>query len=594
MTTNNRIEEFLSQADEYLRQEPEASLREELSELCTRAQAGDAVACEELADRFTGSLRFGTAGLRGRVEGGTNRINRVVVARASWGLGRHLLQGAMGVSADRGVVIGFDGRRMSRQFAEDTAAVLAALGVPCWLFPVVVPTPLCAYAVRALKAAAGVMVTASHNPPRDNGYKVYQATGGQIIAPHDSQIASWIDQAPSQIDRLCPFEAAQAGLRKIISESVTEEYLSAVGQGALHPGVLTRQPISVVYTAMHGVGHALVERALRGAGLKGLTVVPSQTEPDGAFPTVSFPNPEEPGAMDRAVALAKETFAPVIVANDPDADRLAVAIRQEDGDYRQLTGNEVGALLGHDALAYMDTGDAPKLAVTTIVSSTMLSRIAEDLGHRYAETLTGFKWLADAAIRGLKERGEHFVFGFEEALGYSVGPLVRDKDGVSAIVRFVELCAWLQEQGRSPQDELDRLSLAHGLSVGQQWSARLPGQQGLAQIQQIMESLRQRPLTELAGVPVVARCDLKDGSSWAQSDPERRSMELPAANVLVYYDAEGTRLVVRPSGTEPKIKLYLESVGWPKQKADIDAVTQERKQRLEQIRAAINVRLGLD
>lgn len=587
------ISALLAAAKDYLSQEPEAALRDELLSLCAQVEAGQAEALVELRDRFSGPLRFGTAGLRGRVEGGLNRMNRVVVARASWGLGRYLLDGGMSAAAQNGVVIGFDGRRMSRQFAEDTAAVLAALGVPCFLFPTVVPTPVCAYAVRALKAAAGVMVTASHNPPQDNGYKVYQSTGGQIIPPHDSGIAACIDRAPRDIPKLSPFDAAQAGLRSIVPESISEAYLAAVAADSLHPGALARHPQAVVYSAMHGVGHAFVERALRAAGLTGLMAVPSQTDPDGAFPTVSFPNPEEPGAMDRSLALAEESGASMVVANDPDADRLAVAVRRPEGGFRQLTGNEVGALLGHDALAYADTGDAPKLAVTTIVSSTMLSRIAADLGHRFAETLTGFKWLADAGIRALEERGERFVFGFEEALGYSVGPLVRDKDGVSAVVRFVELCAWLQEQGRTPLEELDRLALAHGLSVGEQWSARLPGQEGLAQIQGMMRALRDAPLTELAGVPVVARHDLQDGSAWAHSEADQRQLELPSANVLIYYDAEGTRLVVRPSGTEPKIKLYLESVGWPKTVEDIAQVNEERRQRLGQIRAAINARLGI-
>ncbi|MCO4761173.1 MAG: phospho-sugar mutase [Myxococcales bacterium] len=587
------LSDLIAQAHNFAAQDPERDSANELLAVIERAQAGDGAAADDLAERFADRLRFGTAGLRGRIEGGTNRMNRVVVMQAAWGLGQYIKAGGMGVDAAQGVVIAFDGRRLSRQFAEDTAAVLAAMGVPSHLFPEVAPTPVCAYAVRHLGAAAGVMVTASHNPPDDNGYKVYQATGGQIIAPHDTGISEWIEKAPAigELPRVLPFDAAQAGLRHIVGDEVVAAYFDGVAAGCVHPGATAAHPMSLVYTAMHGVGHGPVERALRQAGVHGLAVVPSQTEPDGAFPTVAFPNPEEPGAMDRALELAAEVRAELILANDPDADRLAVGVPDGDG-YRMLSGNDVGALLGHDAIAFADTQGKTKLAVTTIVSSSMLGRIAGDLGAAYAETLTGFKWLAHAGITRLAERDEHFVFGFEEALGYSVGPLVKDKDGVSAVVRLVELACWLKGQGRTLTDELDRLALTHGLSVGAQWSVRMPGQQGRAQIDKAMAALRQEAPAQLAGLDVVEWVDLADGSGWAASDAPR-DLDLPSADVLTYYDAEGTRLVVRPSGTEPKIKFYLESVGWPKERSDIDGVRAEREQRLSAIRADIMGVLGL-
>ena len=506
-------------------------------------------------------------------------------------------------SSPAGVVVGFDGRHYSRRFAEDTAAVLAGLGIPVWLFDGVVPTPLCAFAVRHLGAAAGVMVTASHNPPEDNGYKVYQATGGQIIAPQDTTIAACIAEAPllSAMARPTPFQAAAAGLRKVVPTSVTDAWHQAMRDVSLHPDVAAAAPLAIVYTAMHGVGHRDVVRALRTAGFDGLAVVPEQTEPDGAFPTVAFPNPEEPGAMDRALALATTVGADLVMANDPDADRLAVAIPTDDG-YRMLSGNEVGWLLGADALRYdpeFIDADAPakKLVVTTIVSSTMLSRMAAAHGAAYREVLTGFKWLADAGEKARAAGTARFVFGYEEALGYECGGLVRDKDGVHAAVRFAEMVAFLRTQGRSVQDELDRLALAYGLSVGAQWSVRLPGQDGLEQIDALMAKLRKAPIASLAGVDVTLRRDLRDDSVVVSRDVEANGdtapLGLPTSNVLVYYDAEGTRLIVRPSGTEPKIKFYLEGVGRPADRAQIPAVRAERTARLDAIKADVMHHLGL-
>ena len=589
----------LSAAAAYLLEEPDADNRAELQALVARVRAGDVPAGVELDDRFAGTLAFGTAGLRGAIAPGTNRMNRVVVARASWGLGAMLKAEGLGRPASAGVVIGFDGRRSSRRFAEDTATILAGHGIPCWIFDEVAPTPLCAFAVRHLGAAAAVMVTASHNPPADNGYKVYQASGGQITPPQDGQIAAHIAAAPAfaEMARLSPFAAAQSGLRRAVPPEVADAWHAAMRAASLHPEAAAAAPLSIVYTAMHGVGHRDVVRALRNAGFDGVAVVPEQADPDGAFPTVAFPNPEEPGAMDRALALAAEVSADLVVANDPDADRLAVAVPLPEGGYRMLTGNEVGWLLGADALAHdppAGWGEGPerKLVVTTIVSSTMLGRMAEATGADYAEVLTGFKWLANAADIALAEGRSRFVFGYEEALGYECAGLCRDKDGVHATVRFCELAAWLHTQGRTVLEELDRLALAHGLSVGAQWSHRLPGQDGLEQIGQLMASLRAEPPEALAGVPVSLRRDLRTDTVWS-ADGKARPLGMPPSNVLVYKDAEGTRLIVRPSGTEPKIKFYLEAVGRPQSVTAIAATRQEREERLASIRADVEARLGL-
>ena len=550
----------------------------------------------DLSDRFAGNLHFGTAGLRGRIGGGSARMNRVVVMRAAWGLGSYLLaEGAeSGIDPTRGVVIGFDGRHYSRQFADDSAAVLAGLGIPVHLFDDVAPTPLTAFAITHLGAAAGVMVTASHNPPADNGYKVYMDSGAQIVPPWDAGIAAWIEKAPAinEILRMSSFDAAAEGLHHAVDDAVSAAYLDGVSAGCLHPGIGGQQPLRVVYTAMHGVGHRLVVRALRRAGFAAIASVASQTEPDGAFPTVAFPNPEEDGAMDRALALAAEVKADLVLANDPDADRLAVALPEGGGGWRMLTGNEIGVLLGADALLHADTGGCRKLVVTSVVSSTMLGRIAGDLGASYAEVLTGFKWIATTAMAREQAHGEAFVHGYEEALGYSVGPLVRDKDGVSAAVRMAELVAWLASEGRSIDDELDRLTLAHGLSCAMQWSVRLPGREGLARIGAAMKALRQSPPATLAGTPVVRRLDVRDGSAWAL-EGAAPPCDLPPADVLIYHDAEGTRLVVRPSGTEPKIKFYLDRVVRPQNRANITADKAAGDDRLQAIRDDLMAQVGL-
>ncbi len=586
----------LQRAQAFLLEDPDADTRAELSAVLAKVEAGDALAKADLDDRFADTLAFGTAGLRGRIGGGSARMNRVVVIRAAWGLGRYLLDegAASGVDPQRGVIIGFDGRHYSRQFAEDSAAVLAGLGIPVHIFDDVAPTPLTAFAITHLGAAAGVMVTASHNPPQDNGYKVYMDSGAQIIPPWDVGIAAWIDRAPPlvEIARPAPFDAAAHGLRSAIDDAVTAAYLDGVQAGCLHPGIGTQVPLRIVYTAMHGVGHHLVVRALRRAGFSAVASVASQTEPDGAFPTVAFPNPEEDGAMDRSLALADEVQADVVLANDPDADRLAVALPDGQGGWQMLTGNEVGVLLGADAILHADSGGRRKLAITSVVSSTMLSRIAADLGASYAEVLTGFKWIATTAMAREQAHGEFFVHGYEEALGYSVGPLVRDKDGISAAVRLTELAAWLRSKGQSLFDELDRLILAHGLSCAAQWSARLPGREGLARIAAAMATLRQSPLPDLAGTPVVRRLDVRDGSGWARDGASPVS-ELPSANVLIYHDQEGTRLVVRPSGTEPKIKFYLDLVVRPGERSEIAAAKVAGDARLQAIRDDLMSRLGL-
>jgi len=560
----------LSLAREFMAEDPDPVTRSELQALLKRAEGGDEAARRDLADRFSGPLEFGTAGLRGRVEAGLARMNRLVVIKASWGFGKHVLETAGADAKARGVVIGFDGRHSSRRFAEDAAAVLAGLGAKALLFTDPVPTPLVAFSVKKLGAVGGVMVTASHNPPHDNGYKVYLPTGGQIIPPTDTAIAGKIKAAPraDAIERPAPADAAAQGLRVLVDatdRAVEQAYLDGLAEATLHRG--ESGPLRIAYTPMHGVGHRLMIRAFAHAGFEGVASEPTQTDPDGAFRTVSFPNPEEPGAMDLVLALAAETRAELVLANDPDADRLAAAVPDPSGrGYRMLTGNEIGVLLADDALEHADTGGRPKLVVTTVVSSSLLSRMAHDRGARYAETLTGFKWIADAAIRAERD-GIAFVMGYEEALGYSVGPLVRDKDGIGAALRLAEMTRHLKSRKETLLDRLDQILVAHGLSHQIQWSATLPGAEGRRRIDAAMAALRKNPPQTIGASPVIRALDAASGEEKVRG--ERRPSGLPTSDLLAFQSEDGARLTVRPSGTEPKIKFYLELVGRAAKREDV-------------------------
>ena len=587
----------LAAARALLAEDPDPETRAELEALVRRAEAGDEAAGRDLADRMSGPLEFGTAGLRGRVEAGLARMNRLAVVKATWGLGSHLLDAASRGGPDprsRGVVVAFDGRHSSRRFAEDATAVLNGLGIPVRLFPDPVPTPLLSFAVPHLGAAAGLTVTASHNPPRDNGYKVYLSSGAQLVPPIDAAIAARIAVAPHlhAIRRLPPADAAAHGLRFLLDiedAAVEEAYLGGLAEGALHRGVAT--PLRVAYTAMHGVGHRLAVRALARSGFDGVAVEPSQADPDGAFRTVAFPNPEEPGAMDRVLALAAETGAELVLANDPDADRLAAAVPDPAGrGYRMLSGNETGVLLADDAIEHAATGGRKKLVVTTVVSSSLLSRMARDRGVACRETLTGFKWIVDEAIRGEKE-GLAFVFGYEEALGYTMGSLVRDKDGIGAALRLAELARYLKTGGQTLLDRLDDLLVAHGLCHQVQWSVVLPGAEGRARIDAAMAQLRASPPGRIAASPVVRVLDAEAGEERVGG--ERRPSGLPPSDVLAFQSEDGARLTVRPSGTEPKIKFYLELVGQARERREVAPARARLEAEGQALRAALTRELRL-
>jgi phosphomannomutase len=456
--------------------------------------------------------------------------------------------------------VGRDGRRLSEEFALDTTSVLAGAGIPVHVFPDVVPTPVGAYAVTELGAAAGVIITASHNPPADNGYKVYWGNGAQIIPPHDRGISAAVDRIHGDVPFLPPAEAAVRGRLRGIGPELGERYLDRALALRRHPEVPPE--VRVAYTPLHGVGGRWVRDLLGRAGYRSLFTVPEQAEPDGEFPTVSFPNPEERGAMDLVLALAERESCDLVLANDPDADRLAVAVRDEGGVYRTLTGNEIGLLLAY----YLLTENPPageKLVATTIVSSSLLSRMAGELGVHYAETLTGFKWLATKALDMKARHGWTFVMGFEEALGYSVGELVRDKDGISAALLFAEMAAFCRARGRTLLHYLGDLHRRFGLYASRQVSVTLPGAEGSARIRGVMEAFRTAPLRQVAGVEVAALSDVSTGERRDLATGTSSRLDLPASDVLVYELADRSRILLRPSGTEPKIKYYFEVVEPP-------------------------------
>jgi phosphomannomutase len=547
---------LLARAERWLAADPDPYARAELAALILRARAGEAAALADLTDRFAGPLEFGTAGLRGLLGAGENRMNRAVVRRTSYGLGRYLLSVDEALARTRGVVIGHDARRLGREMAEDTASVLAALGIPAKITSGLCPTPLLAFAVKDLGAAAGVMVTASHNPPAYNGYKVYWGNGAQIIPPHDKGIAAAIAAAPEASAIPCPplAEALATGLVTRFGADVERRYLDAVHQlSARRDG---DRSIPLVYTPLHGVGDRLARAALAEAGFTDVTSVPEQREPDGAFPTVAFPNPEEKGALDLALSLARARRAPLVIANDPDVDRLALAVRDRDGGYVQLTGNQVGALLGHYLLTEGKPGN-DRLVVATLVSSPQLGAIARALGVRYEETLTGFKWIENRALEVEREAGARFVFGFEEALGYAVGTVVRDKDGISAALLAAELAAVRWAEGKTLLDELEAIARRHGLFVSTQRSLTMPGQDGLARIASIMTRLRTSPPSAVGVLPVLSVSDYQARRRTA-ADGSVTPLALPPSNVLGFELGGGSRVVARPSGTEPKIKFYVD------------------------------------
>ena len=535
MTT---LESLVDVAKAWLAQDPDPVTRAATQRLIAN---GDE---DALHEHFGARLQFGTAGMRGALGPGSNRMNQVLVRRATAGLGAYVRSQTDNLVA----VVGFDGRHGSRPFAADTASVLASTGFVVYLFDDVIPTPGLAHAVTVLKAATGVMVTASHNPPADNGYKVYWDNGAQIIPPHDKGISAAID-AVSTVEVPNLDELRVQGRVLPIPGWVASDYL----ERALALRVHKETGVRAVYTAMHGVGWEMLNTVLQAAGHTDIHPVPEQRDPDPDFPTVAFPNPEEPGALDLAMELARKVEADLIVANDPDADRLAVAVF--DGqEWRQLTGNQIGVLLAEDLLVYGEQHPR-RLVSTTIVSSSMLSHIATAHNAHYAEVLTGFKWIANKAIA----HDGPFVIGYEEALGYSIGSLVRDKDGISAALVFLDLATWCKARGKTIFSHLIDLYRKYGYFENSQISSVFRGSAGAKKIAEMMDGFRQDPPTEIAGHAVHRIRDVQTGKWHDLTTGGTGVVDLPVSNVLAFDLDGGCRVLLRPSGTEPKIKFYFEA-----------------------------------
>lgn len=548
-------EELARAIASWTEQDPDPQTRRQVEDLLAAADVGDAAAMAELVDAFSGRLEFGTAGLRGALGAGPNRMNRVVVGQAAAGLATYLLDHDL---AGGKVIIGFDARRNSDVFAKDTAEIMSGAGFQAMITPGPLPTPVVAFGIRHFGCVAGVVVTASHNPPQDNGYKVFLGDGSQIVQPADVEISSRIDE----VAKHSLYDVPRSDSYSVLGDEVAAAYVNRLT--ALVPPDAPRE-LHWVYTPLHGVGGSLVERAVAACRFPPAYVVTEQANPDPSFPTVAFPNPEEPGAIDLALRSAQQTGADLVIANDPDADRCAIAA-VIDTQWRMLRGDELGVLLGEDALRRGVRGTY----ACSIVSSSLLSVIAAAYDQPFVYTLTGFKWIG--RVPGL-------AYGYEEAIGYCVDPeAVRDKDGISALIRVLTLAADLKADGLSVADRLDEIARRYGVYETDQMSVRVPN---LKIIGAAMARLRAHPPRMLAGQRL-SIVDLTQGSE-----------ELPPSDAVL-ITGETIKVVVRPSGTEPKLKCYLEAHLPVSRSLDLSTARAEARTILNTIRSEMSAGLGLD
>lgn len=545
-------EKIEERARDYIARETDAAFKAEVERLLA---AGD---FKELEDRFYRDLEFGTGGLRGVLGGGYNRMNSLVVTRATQGLCDYLKKTFPGKSLS--ACVAYDSRRYSDVFAEMTARVFAANGVKAYLFSALRPTPELSYAIRELKADTGVVVTASHNPPKYNGYKAYWNDGSQVTPPHDAGIIDMVNAVKAP--RLMPkAEAVEKGLLKIIDREIDDPYVAMVKSKLLRPALIKElgKSVKIVYTPLHGTGALHFERIMGELGLEVVTV-PEQREPDGAFPTVAFPNPEEAAALKLALELGAKVKADCVMATDPDADRLGIAVPDAKGDFVLITGNQLGSLhLDYILLTRKELGLMPRrpVAIRSIVTTSLQDRIARAYGAECRECLTGFKWIAEL-MRKLEAEGADFVYGTEESYGHLVEPEVRDKDGISAAALTAEMTLYWRSKGKSLLARLDELYLEHGYFEEKGVNKYFEGPAGMDIMRGIMEAYRKDQPASFGGLRVASVRDVKTGKKWKAGDPaSAERVELPASDVIQWYLEDGTVLTVRPSGTEPKIKYYI-------------------------------------
>ncbi len=571
------LAELTTKAKCWLAADPDPTTRAELEALLTNDDR------DALAERFGRPLGFGTAGIRGLRGAGPGRMNRLLVRLATAALGRVILD-RVANAAKRGVVVGFDARHYSRIMALDACSVLAGLGIRVHFLGSVQPTPLAAFAVLETGAAGGVVLTASHNPPQYNGYKVFWDNGAQIVPPIDGEISAAIDAIDLAVP--LPWLGIDAARKKHLlidyGPELEEAYLRATRLRVRGVG----PEVKIVYTPLHGVAGRLALRAFAQQGFARISVVSEQFQPNGDFPTVDYPNPEEYAPLALAVDQAQRELADLIIANDPDGDRLAVVVRSA-GGYRQLTGDQIGYLLGDYLLAsYGKALPEGAFVMATIVSSMLLDKIASAYGARCEQTLPGLKWVWNRALE-VKEAGGTFLFGYEEAIGYTVCPTVHDKDGISAAVLFAELARACAASGRTVLDRLDDLYRRVGLSATRQISLHLPGQEGAARIRTILDRLRREPPSRLGAQRVRSVADLEARSRIEIDSGKKTPIALPAANIIQLELAEGGRVSLRPSGTEPKLKIYLEIYTPPEDGVELEAVKQLAENALDGLESAV-------
>lgn len=554
---------------------------ETIREISDLAAAGND---RELTERFYRNLEFGTGGLRGIIGAGTNRMNIYTVGAATQGLANYI--SSMG-HRDRGVVIAYDSRIKSDVFSMKTAEVMAANGIKVYIFDDVTPVPLCSFAVRELKAAAGIVITASHNPPEYNGYKVYWDDGAQVVSPQDTEIITEVNKIDSidKIKSISYQDGTAQGLITVIGEDIRNSYIRNLEQYALREK--KPSPVKIVYSPLHGTGYRIVPQVLSHFGFTDINIVKAQEKPDGQFPTVKSPNPEERAAMAMSLDLAREVKADIVLATDPDSDRMGVAFKNEKGEYVLINGNQIGTMLEYYILKRKSAaGTLPEnsAVVKTIVTTELQAEIARSFNCRIEDVLTGFKWIA-LKMREYEESGSfRFIFGGEESYGYLPVEFVRDKDAVSSCYFFAEMTDWLKSTGQSLNDFLNEIYSTYGMYLEDLHSLTLKGKEGMEQIGTIMAHFRKNPPADFSGTKVEKIADIQ---TLQVHDPSSGTDEpvagLPKSDVLQYFLADGAKITMRPSGTEPKIKFYF-SVREAVSEGGMEAVHEALQKKIESLK----------
>ena len=517
---------------------------------------------KEIEDRFYKELEFGTAGLRGIIGAGTNRMNQYTVGKATQGLANYILEQG---TQDKGVAISYDSRKMSKEFSMQTALILCANGIKTYLFESLRPVPELSFAIRELKCTAGIMITASHNPPKYNGYKVYWDDGAQIVSPRDKDIIAKVRavESFSEIKQMSEEEAKNKGLLNFVGTEMDDKYIEKLKSLILNPEIVKEQgkKLKVVYTPLHGTGNMVTERLLKEIGIENLYVVPEQKEPDGNFPTVDYPNPEDPKAFKLALELAKKEDADVVLATDPDADRLGIFAKDtKTGEYKNYTGNMSALLIAEYRISQMqEKGILPKngMMITTIVSSNLTKAIGEYYGLEVFEVLTGFKNIGAVMRKAEENKDKEYVFGFEESYGCLIGDYARDKDGIAAVMALCEAACYYQSKGMTLWNQMIAIYEKYGYYKETQVSIVREGAEGAEEIKQIMTNTRNKDIEKIGDYKVLTFKDIDKDYVKNMITGEESKSGLPKSNVLYYELEDNNWCCIRPSGTEPKIKLYM-------------------------------------